>query len=112
MSGIRLALILVLLGASPASAQMRSVVVPGDSAVVIAPRGEAAPRVRLAPASRAPRQRVVAVSPTGETLAGPTALAAAGIAAAAAAAALFAGAGTGGSSGSASATTSAAATRR
>ncbi len=112
MSGIRLAAVLLTVAASPASAQMRSLVVPGDSTVVIAPRGEPAPRVRLAPAPRAQQQRMVMVSPGGETLAGPTAFAAAGIAAAAAAAALFAGAGSGGSNGGASATASTAATRR
>jgi len=100
----------LLVATSPALAQTRSLVVPPDSAVVIAPRGAPPPRLHLAPAPR-PQQRMVMVAPTGETLAGPSAVAAAGLAAVAAAAALFAGAG-GSSSGGGSATASTAATRR
>ncbi|MBW6396683.1 hypothetical protein KPL78_02435 [Roseomonas sp. HJA6] len=102
--------LLLSLAALPAAAQTRSVVVPPESSVVIGPRGAPPPRLHLAPAPR-PQQRMVMVAPSGETLAGPSALAAAGLAAAGAAAALFAGAG-GGSSGGGSATASTAATRR
>ncbi len=100
-----IALAALLLLAGPAGAQTRSVVVPPDSAVVIAPRGEAAPRPRLAPAPRPQQQRMVMTAPGGDTLTGPSALAATGMAAAALAAVLFAGgAGGGGGGGAASAT--------
>jgi hypothetical protein len=95
---------------SPVLAQTRSLVVPPGSAVVIAPRGETAPRTHLAPPPRPQQQRMVMVAPSGETLSGPTAWAAAGMAAAAVAAMIIAG-GTGGgggsSGGSATASTSA-----
>lgn len=98
--------------ASPAMAQTRSLVVPPGSAVVIAPRGETAPRTHLAPPPRAQQQRMVMVSPQGDTLSGPTAWAAAGMAAAAVAAVLFAGGAGGGGSSGGSATGSASATVR
>ncbi|GGJ08133.1 hypothetical protein [Neoroseomonas lacus] len=98
--------------ASPALAQTRSLVVPPGSAVVIAPRGEPAPRTHLAPPPRPQQQRMVMVAPSGETLSGPTAWAAAGMAAAAVAAVLFAGGAGGGGSGGGSATASASATVR
>lgn len=108
--------ILVLLAlistAAPAVAQTRSVVVPADSAVVIAPRGQAAPRPHLAPAPRPQQQRMVMVAPSGETLTGPTALAAAGMAAAALAAVIIAGGTGGGNSGGGSVTGSASGTVR
>lgn len=108
------ALLAVLsLVANPASAQTRSLVVPPDSAVVIAPRGQPAPRLHLAPAPRPQQQRMVMVAPSGETLSGPSAVAAAGMAAAAIAAVLLAGgAGGGGGGGGGSATGSAAGTVR
>lgn len=107
-----LALVALLSATAPAVAQTRSVVVPPDSAVVIAPRGQAAPRPHLAPAPRAQQRRMVMVAPGGETLNGPTALAAAGMAAAALAAVIFAGGAGGGGSGGGSATGSAAGTVR
>ena len=113
MSRFRAAIAVWSVLAGPAAAQTRSVVVPADNTVVIAPRGDAAPRPRLAPAPRPQQQRMVMVAPGGETLSGPTAWAAAGMAAAAVAAMLLAGgAGGGGSSGGGSATGSASGTVR
>ncbi|MBR0650947.1 hypothetical protein GXW78_14835 [Roseomonas terrae] len=95
-----LAMIALLSGASaPALAQTGSLVVPPGSTVVIGPRSQPAPRPHLAPA-RPQQQRMVVVSPQGETLSGPAGWVAAGMAAAALAAVLFAGGSGGGGGGS------------
>jgi hypothetical protein len=105
ISGSTFALLTVLLPAQ-ALAQTQSVVVPGGSAVVIGPRSQATPRSTLAPPSR-PQQRFVFTAPqTGETLTGPSAAAAIGLAGAAALAVILGG-GSGGSSGSGGSTTAA-----
>lgn len=100
----RIILVLFCLsGVSPASAQIRTVVVPVASGVVIAPRGQVAPRPSIAPATRAQR-RVLQAEPA-DTLAAPTAVTAAALAAAAAVAVLLGGSGGGGGTASASAAT-------
>ncbi|WP_137124045.1 hypothetical protein [Roseomonas sp. HF4] len=83
--------------------QAATVVVPAGSAVVIGPRGQAQPRPSLAPATRTQRRAVMVSRSTGETLAGPTAAAAVGLAGAAAIAVLLGAGGGGGSGGSAAA---------
>jgi hypothetical protein len=89
-----------------AVAQSQTVVVPGGSAVVIGPRSQAAPRSTLAPPSR-PQQRFVVTAPqTVDTLTGPSAAAAIGLAGAAAVAVILGG-GSGGSSGGSASTTAA-----
>jgi hypothetical protein len=97
---------LAVLAPAQALAQTQSVVVPGGSAVVIGPRSQAVPRSTLAPPSR-PQQRFVVTAPqTGDTLTGPSAAAAIGLAGAAALAVILGG-GSGGSSGSGASTTAA-----
>ncbi len=59
----------------PALAQTQSLVVPPGSTVVIAPRGQPSARPTMAPPTRS-QQRIVMVSPSGDTLTGPTAAAA------------------------------------
>ena len=83
-----------------ALAQTRSLVVPPGAAVVIAPRGQTAPRPTLAPPTAAQR-RFVAKASTGETLSGPSVAVAAGLAAAAGLAVMLGGGGGGGSAASA-----------
>ena len=80
----------------PAQAQTRSVVVPAESTVVIAPRGQAMPRASMAPPTLAQR-RFVEAAPQQDTLNAPTAAAAIGLAGAAAAVAVILGGGGGGS---------------
>ena len=87
--------------AAPALAQPQTVVVPAGSAVVIAPRGQAMPRPSMAPATRSQR-RVVLASPSGDTLTGPSAAVAVGLAGAAAMAVIFGGGSSGGGSGGSS----------
>ena len=98
-----LTILFCLLAPALALAQTQTVVVPSGSAVVIAPRGQAQPRPSMAPATRSQR-RVVLASPSGDTLSGPTAAVAIGLAGAAALAVVFGG-GSSGSSGSAAAAT-------
>ncbi len=87
-----------------AQAQTRSVVVPAESAVVIAPRGQAAPRPSMAPPTLAQRRFVEAV-PQQDTLNAPAAAAVIGLAGAAALAVILGGGG--GSSSPAGATAAA-----
>jgi hypothetical protein len=105
IAGSTFALLSALLPA-PGLAQTQSVVVPGGSAVVIGPRSQAAPRSTLAPASRPQQRFVVSVPQTGDTLTGPSAAAAIGLAGAAALAVILGG-GSGGSSGGSASTTAA-----
>jgi hypothetical protein len=79
----------------PALAQTQSLVVPPGSTVVIAPRGQPSARPTMAPPTRS-QQRIVMVSPSGDTLTGPTAAAAIGLAGAAAIAVILGGGGGGG----------------
>jgi hypothetical protein len=104
-----IAALLSLLPMPAMAQQTRSLVVPPGSAVVIAPRGDPTPRTHFAPPRRSQQQRVRMVAPSGETLSGPNAWAAAGMAAAAAAAVIFAG-GAGGSGSSGGSTTASAST--
>lgn len=102
-------LILALIAAAlpaPVLAQTQTVVVPGGAGVVIGPRSQAAPRSTLAPPAR-PQQRFVVATPQGDTLTGPTAAAAIGLAGAAALAVVLGGGSSGGAGGgSATAATS------
>lgn len=98
--------------ASPAAAQLSTIVVPSGGGVVIGPRGEAFPRPTLAPAPVRRRQpRVVAVAPSGETLSAPGAAAAIGLAAAAGVAVLLGGGGSSSGSGGSSGPTATVRTR-
>lgn len=92
----------------PAQAQTRSVVVPAESAVVIAPRGQAAPRPSMAPPTLAQR-RFVEAAPQQDTLNAPAAAAVIGLAGAAALAVILGGGG--GSSSSPAGATAAAPSR-
>jgi hypothetical protein len=94
------ALLLLLVAPLPARAQtpVQTVVVPAGGGVVIGPRSQAAPRSALAPPTRA-QQRFVVATPTGDTLAGPSAAAAIGLAGAAALAVILGGTGSNGSGG-------------
>ena len=93
---------LLLVPATPALAQIQTVVVPGGSAVVIGPRSQAVPRSTLAPPPR-PQQRFVVATPAGDPLTGPSAVAAVGLAGAAAMAIIIGG-GSGSGSGGGSTT--------
>ncbi|MBR0657784.1 hypothetical protein [Neoroseomonas oryzicola] len=93
--------------AVPAAAQMQTVVVPAGPGVVIAPRGQAAPRPSIAPATRAQR-RIVTAEPA-DTLSAPTAAVAVALVGAAALAVALGG--TGGSSGSGGGSATGATTR-
>jgi|LNFM01.1.fsa_nt_gb hypothetical protein len=107
--GLIFALFAVLL-TGETLAQTQPVVVPGGSTVVIGPRSQAMPRSTLAPPSR-PQQRFVVTAPqTGDTLTGPSAAAAIGLAGAAALAVILGG-GSGGSSGGGSTTAAPSRTR-
>jgi len=86
----------------PAQAQTRSVVVPAEATVVIAPRGQAMPRASMAPPTLAQR-RFVEAAPQQDTLNAPTAAAAIGLAGAAAVAVILGGGGGGGPAGAPSA---------
>jgi hypothetical protein len=97
-----LALAALLLAATPpALAEMRTVVVPAGAAVVIAPRGQPAPRPSMAPPTGAQRRLTAASGAEIETLNAPAAAAAIGLAGAAALAVMLGGGGGGGVSPSA-----------
>lgn len=98
--GRNILFVLALCVPIPAGAQVQAVVVPSGSAVVIAPRGQAPPRASMAP-PRPAQRRMAYTAPGGDTLAGPTAAIAAGLAGAAALAVILGGGTGGGSSGAA-----------
>lgn len=94
-----------MLWCEAARAQTQTVVVPGGSGVVIGPRSQAVPRSTLAPPARPQQQRFVVATPQGDTLTGPSAAAAIGLAGAAALAVILGGGSGSGGGGSATAAT-------